>query len=481
MSIRGLAQAFKVAWQKRKQADKEVDDQYTDFLPAALEILERPPSPAGRWLGICLVSLFTIAVLWAMFGKVDIVATAEGKIIPSNRVKLIQPMQMGVISNIFVAEGELVAKGQPLVELDQTLTGADRRRLQNEMNFLSVNTLRELSFSTLLARNEVSLSVEAARHETISEALSEAAQLLELPLLAGDIKNQAAMVNQKWAEYQNQTDILRSQHKNKLAELEGIGANIKKYQSTLPLIGKRVNALQTLNNDGLIAETQLLELQEQQVNQQQSLAYALAQKKQVQAAAAEVLQQVASLKNSTHKANLEALEKLQQQLQAAREEWAKADELYTKQILVSPVAGRVKQLAVHTVGGVVQEAQVLMQVVPEDRFLEVEALLQNKDIGFIHTGQQAEVKIHTFPFTKYGVVNANVVDITADAIDDEKQGLVYKVRLKMDSSQLYVDSQWVDLLPGMSVTAEVKTNKRRLIEFFLSPLLRYKDESIRER
>ncbi|MDO6422130.1 HlyD family type I secretion periplasmic adaptor subunit [Saccharophagus degradans] len=481
MKLKELLQSIKFAWQRRKQVENADREQFTDFLPAALEILEKPPSPAGRWLGVCLIGLFSIAILWAIFGKVDIVATAEGKIIPGDRVKLIQPMQMGVISAIFVSEGEYVQKNQPLMELDQTLTGADRRRLQSEIRFLSINAIREMSFGELLKNTEKSLNSESAVQLAILEALLMSAQSIGLTLSESEKSMQLAMVDQKWRDYRNQSDILHSQYQNKLAELESIDANIKKYQSTLPLIGRRVNALQTLSDDGLIAETQLLELQEQLINQQQSLAFSLAQKNQVQAAASEVLQLVASLDNRTRKENLETLEGLQKQLHVAQEEWAKADELYAKQILASPVAGRVKQLAVHTIGGVVKEAQVLMQIVPEERFLEVEALLQNKDIGFIHTGQKAEVKIHTFPFTKYGVMNANVVDITADAIDDEKQGLVYKVRLKMDGTQLFVDSQWVDLLPGMSVTAEVKTSKRRLIEFFLSPLLRYKDESVRER
>ena len=140
-----------------------------------------------------------------------------------------------------------------------------------------------------------------------------------------------------------------------------------------------------------------------------------------------------------------------------------------------------QQLAVHTIGGVVTEAQVLMKLVPKDDFLEVEAVLENKDIGFVFAGQPAEVKVNTFNFTKYGILEAEVVGVTADAIIDEVKGLVYKLRLKLDKNQMQIDSRTVDLLPGMTVMAEVKTGKRRLIEYVMSPLLRKMDESVSER
>jgi len=141
----------------------------------------------------------------------------------------------------------------------------------------------------------------------------------------------------------------------------------------------------------------------------------------------------------------------------------------------------VQQLAIHTVGGVVTPAQELMKVVPEQAVVEVEALVQNKDIGFIHEGQIAEVKVDTFNFTKYGIIDAEVTSISQDAIADENLGWVFHMRVKLSKDHVDVENKSVRLSPGMSVTAEIKTGKRRLIEFFLSPLLRYKQESIRER
>ena len=150
-------------------------------------------------------------------------------------------------------------------------------------------------------------------------------------------------------------------------------------------------------------------------------------------------------------------------------------------ILTTPITGQVQQLATTTIDGVVQSAQPLMQIVPSDSALEVEAMILNKDIGFVQEGQKAEVKIDTFNFTKYGLIDAQISSISDDAINDEQLGLVYSARVKLNTDNLTVEGREVRLSPGMSVTTEVKTGQRRLIEFFLSPLLRYKQESLGER
>ncbi len=164
-----------------------------------------------------------------------------------------------------------------------------------------------------------------------------------------------------------------------------------------------------------------------------------------------------------------------------QEELNKARDLNRKQLLTSPVDGIVQDLAIHTVGGVVTSAQELMKIVPENQTLEVEAWLQNQDIGFVETAQSAEIKIHTFPFTKYGVIDGAIEKISADAIADEQQGLIYKTTVSMDKTWLNVEGKKFNLVPGMGVSVEVKTGKRLLIEYILTPLLKYKMDSVEER
>ncbi len=171
----------------------------------------------------------------------------------------------------------------------------------------------------------------------------------------------------------------------------------------------------------------------------------------------------------------------ERRIEVLQKELVKAVEINQRQILYAPVDGKVQELAISTVGGVVTEAQQLMLVVPKEEQLELEVLLENKDIGFVEEGMQAEVKIHTFPFTKYGIVDAVVTNISDDAVIDEKRGLLFKMQLRMLRDWIDIDGKRVSLKPGMSVTVEMQTGERRVIEFFLAPLLRYQQESIRER
>lgn len=149
--------------------------------------------------------------------------------------------------------------------------------------------------------------------------------------------------------------------------------------------------------------------------------------------------------------------------------------------LAAPVDGIVQQLAIHTIGGVVTPAQPLMVIVPESQKLEIEAMVLNKDIGFVSANQPAEIKLEAFPFTKYGIIDGTVSQVSSDAIQDEKQGLVYAARIAMTQSSINVDGKQVNLSPGMAVTTEIKTGKRRIIEYLLGPVLQYRQESLRER
>lgn len=464
------------AWSSRDQLGHSVrqgavDQQMLEFLPAALEIQERPASPLGRLLGWTLMTLFTIAVGWAFVGEVDIVAIAEGKIIPGSRVKQIQPLEKGVVKTIFVKEGQTVSAGEPLVELDQALTQAEQERLRNELQFVQLNLVRKQSFLALLKGADAELPV----------SVKELSLASTIELTSTQRQVQKSLLWQEWRDYQSQLGALNSQLHNRMAEHQVSVALVEKLQGTLPLVTKRTEAVRSLLEKSLAPEIQYLELEQARIEQQQDLVAEKARAQQLLAAIQEVEFHISALLAESHSQILLSIEDSERQIVSITQELNKAQDINAKQILYAPVDGKVQQLAIHTVGGVVTEAQSLMLIVPKEDYLEVEATLGNKDIGFVRQGQMAEVKVHTFPFTKYGIINAEVVDITADAVVDEQQGLVYKLRLKMKTSQLWINQQWVDLLPGMLVSAEVKTGKRKLIEFVAAPLMRYKQESVRER
>ena len=266
---------------------------------------------------------------------------------------------------------------------------------------------------------------------------------------------------------------------------------IRKLQATLPIVSKRANDLKTLAAKKLVAENQYLELEETRITQQQDLAAAKARNTQLAAALAESEQQIVALTAQTRAQTLTQIADAERQSTSLHKQLTQAQDFDAKQVLYAPVSGQVKDLAINTVGGVVLEAQQLMLIVPDDVPLEVEAWLPNQDIGFVQENSAAQIKIHTFPFTKYGTIPATVTRISDDAVSPDKQnvdqnvrekgGLVFSMSLLMAKNTLQVDEREVKLMPGMQVTAEIITSQRRIIEYFLSPLQKHVQESVRER
>ena len=445
-----------------------------DFLPAALEIQEKPPSPVGRAIIWAIVAFFSLAVLWAMLGEIDIVATAQGKIIPSGRVKVIQPMEIGVVRQIHVQEGQQVEAGDVLLELDPTATQADLGRL--EMELLAAR-LDETRYRTL----------ERMTAEVSSDATDSSVATLQVPPAlaqeagASAIALQEQMLKSAWSEHRARSAALDNTIASREAELAALQEDVKKRAGTLPLITKRAKAVRKMVDKQLSAEQTWLELEEERVEQQQELAALKSRTEQVEASIREARQQRQALDAEFRGALLTKLSETERRIDQLQQERVKASQRTELQRMTAPVAGVVQQLAVHTIGGVVTPAQELMKIVPESESLEVEAWVLNKDIGFVEEGQSAEVKIETFPFTRYGTIDAEMLDVSNDAVTDEHKGLVYAARVLMKDSVIRVGEKLVNLTPGMAVTVEVKTGKRRLIEFILSPLFRYKSESLGER
>ncbi len=464
---------FKDAWQNRdKLGDANQTRELAAFLPAALEIQESPPNPLARWLAWGLLALVLIAIVWALLGQVNIVASAEGKIIPSSRVKQVQPLEKGVVKALLVSEGEYVKQGQPLIELDTTLTQADKKRLESEL----------YSAKLRLAVSKGVLSLLEKPNPQITASFIDS-YLLEVPAdtLALDAALYKNMLRQQWLQYQSQLKTLESSLIKTQAEQSATKEVIIKLEQTLPIAEKRAATLNNLHGKDFVSETDYLTAEQERIQQTQDLAAERQRLKQSQAAETEVREQINLHKAQSSGTLLIEMSELQRQIASLEEEFTKASDLNAKQILYAPVAGRVQELAVNTVGGVVTEAQQLMLVVPDEEQLEVEVFLENKDIGFVHEGMASEIKIHTFPFTKYGVIDAEVTTVSDDATVDEQRGLIYRMQLRMAKNTLWVEGKEVKLQPGMAVTAEVQTGERRIIEFFLAPLLRAKSESIRER
>lgn len=472
------------AWRDRaKLGDGSKHQNLSEFMPAALELQESPPNPLVRWLAWVLIALFVLTLIWACIGKVDVVSSAEGKIIPGSRVKQIQPLTKGFVKAIHVKEGQFVNQGDALIELDRTITAADQARMQQELHNASLNLAGAEALQAFL----VSTSNPEANADTKLNLQPNMATEIELKVHAAIKPSETEILLhqqktwEQWQQYQAQLSSLNSGLQKVQSEKIGNQETIKKLQQTLPMITKRAQALESLYTKNMASEAEYLELEQQRIERVQDLAAQQQMQQQLNAAINEAQQQINSLKADTLGKLLTQIADSRNQIATISEELVKATDMNDKQILYAPVSGYVQQLTINTIGGIVTEAQELMIIVPEEENLEVQVMLGNQDIGFVQKDMAAEIKIHTFPFTKYGLIDATVTHISDDAIIDEKLGLVYTMHLKMHKSTIRVEAKDVKLIPGMAVTAEVKTTQRRVIEYFLSPLLKYKQESIRER
>ena len=453
-------QIWRLAWQYEKSQPKKTAQKKheLEFLPAVLEIQETPASPIGRTMGLVILLLFVLAIIWASFGKIDIVAIAQGKIIPSDHSKIIQPLEVGVISKIYVEEGQLVKAGDLLIDMDSTSTNADQDRLGYDREAASIDAAR---IRALIAG------------ETSIDANKETAPQLQ--------RIQNRMLKDQQEEYRARMESAELMITQRQAALEVTKENIKLLKQTVPLLKEKVDSIKKMADKNFVSRVQYLEAEENYLDKAGALAAYKQQIHQNQAALDEAKEQRNVITAEFNKNNHTQLVEAEQKLSSIEQEVIKARSRTGYQRLTAPIDGVVQQLAVHTVGGVVTPAQQLMVIVPKEDRLEIEAWVENKDIGFVNAGQNAEIKVEAFPFTRYGVIEGQIRNLSQDSVALENIGYVYTARVSMVKSVIDVGNKVVNLSPGMTVSVEFKTGKRRLIEFFLSPLLRGIKETARER
>ena len=429
-----------------------------EFLPAALEIQRTPPSPLGRIIIFVIILFFILAFIWAWFGKIDIVATATGQIVPAGKSKVIQSFETASVEQILVKDGDRVKQGDLLIKLDTTSTQAEVTRIDKQLTQLKNDQVRIQSVLNNIKVNGNSISIP-----------------IDLDLSNQLLLRQEVM---RYRQQQEELEAIKSSYKAEMASAKAAQLKLKKI---LPITTKRLDSSKKLYKRALISEDQLLQAKQSYIEQTQDLNIETLRIESFNAQLKQVESQKSSLQSQTKQSLFEQLVETNKQIETLEQERIKAEKRLALYQIKAPIDGTIQQLATNTVGGVVTPAQELMVIVPKGQKLEVEAMLLNKDIGFVHENQSVEVKIDTFNFTKHGVIHAKVNNISKDAVQNEDLGLVFAMRLNIEKNDVYIDNQQVELSPGMQVTAEVKTGQRRIIEYLLTPLLRYQNESIRER
>ncbi|HEY3598993.1 MAG TPA: HlyD family type I secretion periplasmic adaptor subunit [Paraburkholderia sp.] len=419
-----------------------------------------------------ILALLVIALLWATLGKIDIVATAQGRIIPDGRAKIVQSLETAKVTAIHVADGQPVKAGDVLLELDSTISSADRLRLRDDWAESWLAAVRAKALLTGIDTGAVP-RIEMPRDET--------ALRTDLSLTRTRTDEEQRFLESELAEFQSKLARLDAEIARSSAELQTVDAVIVRLTRTLEIARARESDLNDLAAENYVSRHEYLEKQQTRIEQEGELSAQRSRTGEIRAAVVSARRQRDELVATTRRETLDKLSTATQKAAEFRQEFIKADARDHFMTLKAPVDGSVQQLTVHTVGGVVTAAQPLMVIVPRDRPAEIEAFLENKDVGFVSAGQPAAAKIETFLYTRYGTLPAEVVGVSHDAIDDEKRGLIYAVRLRLRESTIAVDGRRVPLSPGMAASVEIKTGTRRVIAYFLSPLLTHVDESLHER
>jgi HlyD family secretion protein len=440
----------------------------SDFAPGLLSIQESPPARLPRTVLLLVVALFGTLVLWSSFATLDIIASAEGRLVPQTYVKIVQPADAGIIHQLLVREGDSVRDGQVLVRMDANVAEADIQALQNE---IALKNLQLRRIDAELAGNPLTL----ARGEPLR--------------LFGQVEAQhrAHEAAYRDALLQEKENLNKARH-----DLGAAEQMLRKLEQALPVYRKSAESYGKLAAEGffspLAAEEKVRDRMEKERELDAQSATVAGLRSAILAAERRVAQVTSAYRSQLQNERIDvasSLHKLQQ-------DHAKVAHKRSLLELRAPQAGIIKDLATHTVGTVVQPGTVLMSLVPDHEPLHAEVYVRNEDAGFMYVDQKAQVKVFAYPFQKYGLIEGTVVQVGADAVDPDNSqkakggsqaasAPTYKGIVRLSQQTLDSQGQSLKLAPGMQVVAELHQGRRTVMEYLLSPVRKAFHEAARER
>jgi HlyD family secretion protein len=434
-----------------------------DFSPPLLRILQKPPAPLAGWMLRLLVALLAALVLWAAFGRLDIVAVADGKLVPSTYLKIVQPAEQGIVKEILVKEGEKVEAGRVLIRMDSALTGADVKAIQADYD----------NKRLALRRIDAQLAARPLLRERG-----------EPPELHTQVAAQHAANVRAYENALAQEQALLEKARHDLAAAQATKA---KLEQVLPHYVEQEKAFEKLAKDGFAGRILYTDKQRERIEKEQDLRTQEATIRSAQALIAQSEQKIGQITADYRRQLQTERVEVAAQLERATQELAKLAHRHELLELRAPQAGIVKDLATHTAGTVAAPGTILMTLVPEGDKLVAEVWLSNQDVGFVRAGQEAQLKLASFQFQKYGLVQGRVVHINADASEAPSarersvNPLAFRALVELASQELLADGRRYALQPGMQVAGEIHLGTRTILEYLLSPVQQAFHEAGRER
>ncbi|MDR0219279.1 MAG: HlyD family type I secretion periplasmic adaptor subunit [Enterobacteriaceae bacterium] len=431
-----------------------------DFLPSHLALSQRPPSPFARYTAITLSLGVLVLLLWACFGKLDVQATATGRLLVSGRSQMIQAYEQSRLVTIHVTNGQHVRKGDELLTLNTLGVNQDIARLSEQHDYLTDEKIR---YQALLEQHDpvfvpLFQQQSAEKQQKILNHYQHEKQEFD------------AMVNGIYVEM----DVNLASQKSKDNDIQALS---RLRQN----INQRLQAKKILSQKKIISRVEYLEQEKELLEADRLLEQQQSERDVLATQYKSLEERLNSLKAQKEREWLEKIKQSDMQLAVLKQELSKMKEREALSVVRSPVTGTVQQLSVHTLGAVLQPAQHLMVIVPDDHVQLAEIQILNKDAGFVRPGQQVTVKVDAFPYTRYGTVEGKLLSISRDSAVDERLGLVFPAQISLSQNHIMVEGKTVELTAGMSIVADIKIDQRRVIDYLLSPIQEYQSEALREK
>ncbi len=429
------------------------NDDSNEFKPVLAEIEDNPVSPLSQVTFWLVILIFSASIAWMCLGEIDIVVSSSGKAVPVGESKVLQPLDSGIIAKLLVKEGDLVNAGQPLVEIDPSATQPGIESLSNDIEQSNLEIER---INACLENRSFSPS-GSGNHDHL---LATQSQLHE-----SSLNNLNSLIAAKTAEL-NRVD----------AEIKETKALKEKYTTLLESAVAKEYRLSGVID--IIARSEYDKVVDDITSYKGEIAQAEHKLSQLSHQVSQLKEETLELQHKYHEDNLKELAEKHRAKSKSEADLKELTFKNTKQIIRAPISGYVDRLFIHTVGGVVTPAEKLMSIVPTKAPVVAKVAVLNKDIGFVKTGMPVQIKVETFDFQKYGMYDGNVQLISKDSYEDEKQGMVFDVYVKPTTPFLLIEGKRQQLQTGMTLTAEIKVGKRRIIEFIIYPLVKYMHEGM---
>ena len=408
-------------------------------------------------------ALIVIIIAWLTISQVDVIAPSLGKTIPSSRMILIQPKEISTIEKIYVKNGQKVKKGDLLVKFKSKIESFENIGIKAKYENLVVDKL--------FLENYIEFLDAQKNIKTIVSS--------DIPLDV--MKRLNLKLESNVSSYKNEKYSLKIKVEKVAFEMKMLDTDVSKKMKIILFTKENLKNIMLLVDRGLEARITLQDTKKEFIEQENDIKIKKEEISKLKAQYRITKQELKQFKNNAIKESIQKLTEVSNELNTLAPEVKKSNYSLELKSVISPISGIIYNLRNHTVGEVVQSGKIIMELIPQNTPLEVEAKVLNRDIGFVKIGQKVKVKLDSFKFTKYGYIEGVISNIEKASILDETLGEIYPIIVELAKDEMNIDNKIVKLIPGMTATVDIKIGKRRLIEYIISPMVRYKDEALREK